>query len=612
LVLIAMSIAWPALAGAPRRIVLVSVDGLPLASERPGFVMPALATAGEARAASPEPFPAWVELLSGCEPARTGVWDETAVVPSAVGGRWPSLAAALTALGYHALALPADPLAHAGTPLAAGFERFDVSAPALADSARVDSALAWLDRPGRRFAWLALSMGAPAEPWRRTDGIAPRNPTELAARRANVDAALARLSAGLAALDRDGATMLAIAGTGAADGTALRVPVAFVGLPAQALSPGDDVHLADIAPTLVAIAGGRATRFDGVDLATRRTAARASRREAPADTLAIPVAARAAFEELTAASGRPDSVSLAAWDSLCARFPSSARLALERAVAQSRGGLEGLAAQTLKAMTAAMPDDPRPALAYADHLLRYRRGAIAADVLDAIDPNSPFAALAAWRRALAHASLEDFLAAEGDARRAAKLMVPNAAAAEMPERLHALAALHDSCGRAPRDGAVRLRYGRALGQFGLFATAYSQFHSARALLPGSAEPDYWLAFYLLRESRPQHAQPTLERALARDSTYAPARHALAEALLEQGKRDQGRRQLERLAAASDLDAREWYNLACLRSGDGATDAALEALRRAIAAGYSDWAALASDPDLAALRTDPRFPKPPAR
>jgi predicted Zn-dependent protease len=187
-------------------------------------------------------------------------------------------------------------------------------------------------------------------------------------------------------------------------------------------------------------------------------------------------------------------------------------------------------------------------------------------------------------------------------------MVPNATAAEMPERLHALAALHDSCGRAPRDGATRLRYGRALGDFGLVATAYSQFHSARAMLPGSAEPDYWLAFYLLRENRPQHAQPTLERALARDSTYAPARHALAQALLEQGKRVEGRRQLERLATTSDLDAREWYNLACLRSGDGATDAALEALRRAIAAGYSDWATLASDPDLAALRTDPRFPK----
>jgi tetratricopeptide (TPR) repeat protein len=608
LVLIAMSIACTAFAGAPQRMVLVTVDGLPLASERPGFVMPALATAGEAQAAGAEPFPAWVELLSGCEPARTGVWDETAVVPSAVGGRWPSLAAALTAAGYHALALPADPLSHAGTQLAAGFERYDVASPALTERARVDSALAWLDRPGRRFAWLAFSMGAPPEPWRRTDGIGPRDPAERATRRATVDTALARLSAGLAALDREGVTVVVIAGTGASDGTAVRVPLAFSGSPTRALNPGDDVRLADVAPTMVGIAGGRPPRFDGVDLGTRRTAARATRREAPADTLALPVAARAAFEELTAANGRPDSVSLVAWDSLCARFPASARLALERAVAQSRGGREVLAAQTLKAMTTAMPGDPRPALAYADHLMRYRRGAIAADVLDAIDPDSPFAALAAWRRALAHASLEDFLAAEGDARRAAKLMVPNATAAEMPERLHALAALHDSCGRAPRDGATRLRYGRALGDFGLVATAYSQFHSARAMLPGSAEPDYWLAFYLLRENRPQHAQPTLERALARDSTYAPARHALAQALLEQGKRVEGRRQLERLATTSDLDAREWYNLACLRSGDGATDAALEALRRAIAAGYSDWATLASDPDLAALRTDPRFPK----
>ena len=178
-----MAIACTALAGAPQRMVLVSVDGLPPASERPGLpafaAVAAAGTAGEARAAGPEPFPAWLELLSGCEPARTGVWDETAVAPAAVAGRWPSLAAALTAAGYHALALPADPLAHAGTPLAAGFERYDVAAPALADSARVDSALAWLGQSGRRFAWLALSMGAPSEAWRRTDGIAPRDPAEL-------------------------------------------------------------------------------------------------------------------------------------------------------------------------------------------------------------------------------------------------------------------------------------------------------------------------------------------------------------------------------------------------------------------------------------------------
>jgi hypothetical protein len=159
LVLIAMSIAWTALAGpAPRRIVLVSVDGLASAGERPEFQMPAFVavaaagTAGEARAAGPEPFPAWVELLSGCEPARTGVRDENAVVPPATGSRWPSLAASLTVTGYHALALPADPLAHAGTALAAGFERYDVAAPALSERARVDSALAWLGRPALRVA----------------------------------------------------------------------------------------------------------------------------------------------------------------------------------------------------------------------------------------------------------------------------------------------------------------------------------------------------------------------------------------------------------------------------------------------------------------------------
>jgi tetratricopeptide (TPR) repeat protein len=617
----AAALATAAIAGAaPRRMVLVSVDGLPTGN--PGEALPALAALAasgvrcEALAPSPEPFPAWIELLSGCAPARTRVWDETAAIPTGgAGTRWPSLAGSLAAAGWHALALPADPLAHAGTPLARGFERYDTASPALAESARVDTALAWLGRPGRRFAWLALSLGVPVEPWRRVDGVRPRDGAVLAARCAIVDAALARLSARLAALDRDGATCVVVAGTGADDGTSTRVPLLFAGAAARGLQTGGVLHLADVAPTLIALAGGHASGFDGVDLAAPRSAAartaRPPRRNVRADTLAVPVAALEVYEGLIE-PGRVDSTRLAAWDALCERFPASARLALERALAQSRGGREAVAARTLKAMATAMPEDARLALAYADHLMRYGRTSLAAEVLGTVDPVSPFAALAQWRRAIAHASEEDFPAAEGAARRAAQLATPNDAAAGVPKQLHALAALHDSCELAPREATTRLRYGRALGEFGLFPAAYKQFHAARALAPASAEPDYWLAYYLLREGRPQNAQPTLERALARDSTYAPARHALAEALLEQNKRAEGRAQLERLATRGDLDAREWYNLACLRSVGGATDAALDALRRAITAGYSDWAAIATDADLSPVRSDPRFPTPPAR
>jgi tetratricopeptide (TPR) repeat protein len=166
--------------------------------------------------------------------------------------------------------------------------------------------------------------------------------------------------------------------------------------------------------------------------------------------------------------------------------------------------------------------------------------------------------------------------------------------------------LRDSTLRDPREAGVHIRYGRALGEFGLFKAAYPQFHTARALAAGSAEPDYWLAAYLERQGRPQHAVPTLQRALASDSSYVPARLALADALLELGRPLEARVQLERVQSGPGIDARSLYNLACLRAAAGEIEGALGALERAVAAGYSDWAGLAADHDLDALRAEQRF------
>lgn len=50
----------------------------------------------------------------------------------------------------------------------------------------------------------------------------------------------------------------------------------------------------------------------------------------------------------------------------------------------------------------------------------------------------------------------------------------------------------------------------------------------------------------------------------------------------------------------------WYNLACSSALLGLTDKAFTALERALRLGYSPIAHLRRDPDLAALRDDPRF------
>ena len=403
-------------------------------------------------------------------------------------------------------------------------------------------------------------------------------------------------------------------GAGAAPGATLEVPMVWAGL--ASIEPGRVIaapaRLADVAPTLVAAAGGSVRTFGGIDLfAPPRAAAAARRREgvhAPTggDPLGLPAACEADVVARLAAPGRGDSVALAGWDSLASRCAGSVRVALERNVVLSRSGREAAGARGLKDIVAALPGDPRPALAYAEHLLLHDHGDMVAAALAGISPANPFAALARWREAIGFAQQQDFVAAEGAARRAAALASPTPSSLAAPGVLHALGMLRDSSARAPRDGALRLRYGRALGDFGLFAPAYQQFHAARALDPESPEPDYWLAVHLGRQGRPQHAVPTLERALERAPTYVPARLALAEALLQLGRRHEAREQLERLSTVGALEARMLYNLACLRATEGDTRGALDALERAVGAGYAEWPVLETDPDLASLRGEPRY------
>jgi hypothetical protein len=49
-----------------------------------------------------------------------------------------------------------------------------------------------------------------------------------------------------------------------------------------------------------------------------------------------------------------------------------------------------------------------------------------------------------------------------------------------------------------------------------------------------------------------------------------------------------------------------YNIACAQARLGDTRAALEAVAGCLEAGYEDVATLRADPDLAAVRADPRF------
>lgn len=73
-----------------------------------------------------------------------------------------------------------------------------------------------------------------------------------------------------------------------------------------------------------------------------------------------------------------------------------------------------------------------------------------------------------------------------------------------------------------------------------------------------------------------------------------------------GRYDEGLAVDRRLVGAMPADPTAHYNLACSLALTGDADGAFAALERAVDLGYSDAALLADDPDLEALRADPRF------
>lgn len=126
-----------------------------------------------------------------------------------------------------------------------------------------------------------------------------------------------------------------------------------------------------------------------------------------------------------------------------------------------------------------------------------------------------------------------------------------------------------------------------------------------------------LAALLLGPLVEASAQPRSPRAARRDGqetraqTQPSEQESLAERLAQMQRRIQGHFRAQRYAEARDLllevvalapdDETGWYNLACAQCLLGDTDAAIDALARAVERGWSDFRHMERDEDLAALR-----------
>jgi tetratricopeptide (TPR) repeat protein len=96
------------------------------------------------------------------------------------------------------------------------------------------------------------------------------------------------------------------------------------------------------------------------------------------------------------------------------------------------------------------------------------------------------------------------------------------------------------------------------------------------------------------------------RLLDRDPYFVDALRAQANNLAVKGQHTRALQLDRRLVRLTPEDAIAWYNLACSYTVLGMIDPGFFALQRALELGYSYARRLFRDPDLKALRRDPRF------
>jgi tetratricopeptide (TPR) repeat protein len=96
------------------------------------------------------------------------------------------------------------------------------------------------------------------------------------------------------------------------------------------------------------------------------------------------------------------------------------------------------------------------------------------------------------------------------------------------------------------------------------------------------------------------------RLLDRDPYFVDALRAQANNLAAKGQYARALQFDRRLVRLTPEDAIAWYNLACSYTVLGMIDPGFFALQRALELGYAHAGRLLRDPDLKALRRDPRF------
>lgn len=575
--------ACAAPAAPPRNLVLITIDTL--RADRVGRgVAPALdaLAAGSVRFANarttvPLTLPAHTSLMTGTLPRVHGVHDNGVVVSDAL----PTLATVCRAAGYRTGAFVGAYVLDRRFGLAHGFDTYDdrvsrdPEAEARLDAERraaevVDAALAWLDDAGAEPFFLWVHVYDPHAPYEAPGAAAA--PTAALAYDGEVayaGAQIGRLLDRLDATGRRGSTVVAVAGDHgeglgehgeqthgmlAYDST-LHVPlfVAAPGLPPRDV--GEPVSLADVAPSLLRLAGVAGALSP---LASTRD-------------LFAPIPAGDVYAETVyprAAGWHPLAVLAdAQWKLVLSAEPE---LYDVRADPRETANLAANRRQLVQAMSARLKALPAvaapsgtsaplaPEAAAKLRSLGYVGGAMASSAPNPLAPN-PSAVIDAWT---------EFEAALGLVNRG--------------DGGTAIPVLRTLSTRFPDGPVFQSTYARALQESGQARRAMAVLRAAVDRAPGDATLFHDLAVAAREAGDAAEALRAEQAALALDAGHPSALNGLGLLHADAGRLPEAAQAFERATAADPSSASSWSNLGNARRAMGDLTGADAAYRQALA------------------------------
>jgi tetratricopeptide (TPR) repeat protein len=170
----------------------------------------------------------------------------------------------------------------------------------------------------------------------------------------------------------------------------------------------------------------------------------------------------------------------------------------------------------------------------------------------------------------------------------------------------ATARLREALDLEPDLHTAHLLLARSLAALGDHARAARHFGAALPAYEGLVAVRYDMGVQLMQAGEAAAAITAFEGVLAAEPGHTGALTNLGLTLLSQDRFAAAEATLRRLVDAAPQSPLSHYNLACALSRAGDTAAAADALGRAVALGFADWAHMGSDPDLANLRASPDY------